>query len=422
MKNIIFLSLIFLINISCNSDNHKNKINASDFSRFSTDKTVEIEIDTQHALKIDIEDFVSNEILLSDIYEDIDFVFLDDDLSNPITSVDKVDFDDNYIYLTDWYNSNSITIFDRVTGKLVNKILPNGEGPREYTRLYDVFVNQHKNEINIFDGDLRKHIVYTYSGDFIRERRLPYRIGKITIFEDYILNYTQNVPNDHLGLNKMELVISDSLNNILALAFPYQRKDELNEFYGRNYFSKNDEVVTISPRFKNQIYQIDRHKNQFILKEIIDVNLGRYQLDSVFYQKETESFLKKIKKTKNLFFGNGHHFVTDNWIYFRFDNLGKYLELYHNKKSNKTFVGKEIKIDFGTLIFPGPISAYNNQSIAVGRAYELLPYKKLTTEQWSELESQINFDISKFKNFIMSLDLQKVDNDTHIAFIYKLKS
>jgi len=105
---------------------------------------------------------------LSEIAEEIDYIFLETNDSCLMTDIKEVIYDPPYYFIMD-NNEKSIFIFNEA-GNFVNTISALGQGPQEYTMIYsfDVF----DNILYIYDYNQRKILKYMVNGKFINAFRI----------------------------------------------------------------------------------------------------------------------------------------------------------------------------------------------------------------------------------------------------------
>jgi len=101
--------------------------------------------------------------LLTDVADDIEYVFLETNDSCLMADIYKVLYDPPYYFIKD-YRGYSIFIFDE-TGKYANTISSLGQGPQEYICIDDFTV--HNNLLYILDRDQKKILKYGIDGKCI---------------------------------------------------------------------------------------------------------------------------------------------------------------------------------------------------------------------------------------------------------------
>jgi hypothetical protein len=111
------------------------------------------------ATEINLNGYYSETIQLSSIIDTFSFLKLDDSDNNFIGEIDKIVFNENYIFVMDKYISESVQAFDKVTGEKIFVLNNHGDGPGEFKSLYDFVVNFESQEILIFDGRRAKFLI-----------------------------------------------------------------------------------------------------------------------------------------------------------------------------------------------------------------------------------------------------------------------
>ena len=126
---------------------------------------------------------------LSEVAEDIEYVFLETNDSCLVADIYSVVYDPPYYFITDRFET-SIFIFDE-TGKYVHTISARGQGPQEYTKIdhYSVY----NNVLYILDEDQRKILKYEVNGQCTGVFHInEYASGIKALNEDEILTVTLN--------------------------------------------------------------------------------------------------------------------------------------------------------------------------------------------------------------------------------------
>ncbi len=80
---------------------------------------------------------------------------------------------DKYLVVKNWINDGNIFVFDRKTGKAINKINRKGKGAEEYEFIGGIVLDEDNNELFVNCVVTKKLFVYDLSGNF--KRSLKYR-------------------------------------------------------------------------------------------------------------------------------------------------------------------------------------------------------------------------------------------------------
>ena len=136
---------------------------------------------------IDLEiGFQSKEFFrLSEVAVDVEYVFLETNDDCLLADIRNIVYDPPYFFVTDRFEK-TIFIFNE-TGRYINKISAVGQGPHEYTEIYNF--DAKNNCVHILDYNLRKIFTYDISGKFINDLKVDARTSflKISFENDLIL-------------------------------------------------------------------------------------------------------------------------------------------------------------------------------------------------------------------------------------------
>ena len=411
-KSFSFIFILFLI-ISCNKKNKAdNKFdNIIDNVRIDNKK---IKINNKKNI-VDCESIIENKFKLSEIIDTFEILSIKDKGDLLIADIDKIIFNDSIIFILDQFNSKIIKSCSKQTGEIITTFSKHGEGPGEFNEIYDFDVDFNKKEVLIFDGSQSKCITYNFSGKFICEKKLPFRIGNIRILNDKkFINYTRLSPNEHLGsLYKNEEVITFDENfNVLSCGLNYDENEIKNSYFGRDYLSKNNGTVSIFPRFKNSVYEYYPNTDELNQLITFDFDDKDVELSDVIY--DVEDFFHKRKGDQKLF-SNGSHFINKDWIGVSYERYQKSnILLFYDRRSHKIIGGNDVINDVDYLPFFGfPISVYDKQCVTVidnNVIYSLLNLPKKQKDI-----------IYKKKKISISIEEKLKDYENPVLLFYKLK-
>lgn len=172
MKQLHFILLVYILLIGCNSQKqHQQEAETFPAINLSEDNVQKVQ-----------------SLPLSDAVQTIDIIPLeatDESILSDITDV-QVTASDIWVRVT---KDQSIFRFSR-SGKFLNKVGKIGQGPEEYTQLWDFIVDDEKKEVTVI-STISGVKVYDYEGNYIR-RRTPLMVDKLTNgAETQFVNYLQ---------------------------------------------------------------------------------------------------------------------------------------------------------------------------------------------------------------------------------------
>ena len=200
MRNIYFYPIVFLafLMLSCKAGQQKEQP-----KKISSTKDF-YEID----LSKDFTGNNCNNLLLSDIVEDVEYVQLETTDDCLIDQSNFYAFTDKDIYvLNKNYKNEELFRFDRATGKFVEEIGQIGQGPKDMMRPGAIYADN--NYVYASSSATNKIYVYDKDGEFVRT--IPTRRGwgeRITVLQNkYIIHNTgwdYMVRSDDYGNNSQE--------------------------------------------------------------------------------------------------------------------------------------------------------------------------------------------------------------------------
>jgi hypothetical protein len=222
--------------------------------------------------------------------------------------IDKIINHKNRIYLLDMDQTYSVFIYD-TTGKFVNVIENQGQGPNEYVHLSDIFINQEDETLNLVSRIGNKILKYDLDGNFITKQRAPQGFSQISKIENGYIGCMNNLidninkPYNVWTLsNTMELKegffeIDPTWNskNMKRLIFSnYENKTYYTTPMDFNIYCLEDNVFSIVYTFDFGKYTWPKECKEFDKHEklIHEVNMGHYSyIDQIDNFQETKNHL-----------------------------------------------------------------------------------------------------------------------------------
>lgn len=198
MSNKVFFAVIFTALLSvCKDKRQENNVETPTAKTF-------YEID----LSKDFTGNNCNNLLLSDIVEDVEYVQLETTDNCLIDQSTFYTFTDKDIYVLNTnYKNEELFRFDRATGKFVGEIGQIGQGPKDMLRPGAIYADN--NYVYASSSATNKIYVYDKDGEFVRT--IPTRRGwgeRITVLQNkYIIHNTgwdYMVTSDDDGSNSQE--------------------------------------------------------------------------------------------------------------------------------------------------------------------------------------------------------------------------
>lgn len=194
--------------------------------------------------------------LLSEVAEDIEYIFLEANDSSLISDIRKVVYDYPYYYIMDSFEK-SIFIFDGA-GKFVNVISALGQGPREYTMIYNFEV--YDGIIYILDYNLKKIFKYDINGKFINAFQVDEWVSFLKVIDNdnlllVIKNYDFIVNNEYVN-NGYVFLQYDKDFNLIRKFQPMERKGHEIGWSFHSFYRQRDTVVYWEYNIFDTVYNV----------------------------------------------------------------------------------------------------------------------------------------------------------------------
>lgn len=227
MRKLIFL--IFMISIyGCDSNNYTGQ---------SMEDTVLIDF-SKELNKVNFSELISDEFKV---------VQLESTENSLIGHVNKVLFQDEYIFVFDWHMAKSIFMFSN-SGKFIRKIGESGPGPEELEGPSDFFIDD--NLIYILDMGINIKI-FNFEGEFVKSQRVD-SIGAV----NFIKLSGAEIYGFIGGNADHNLKITNGDFNVIHSYFPYQNRDLDKIIINPLYRNESDGKIIYRRNLNDTLYQI----------------------------------------------------------------------------------------------------------------------------------------------------------------------
>jgi hypothetical protein len=362
---------------------------------------------------INIESGMNNpgNLVLSDIANEIQYIPLETNEYNLIGNVNKIKFNDDYIFVQD-KNPPSLHVFDHY-GKYLRKIGKHGRGPNEFSYLNDFTFSNVKPRVWLLTSIPYKIMEYNFNGAFVKQ--IEYSMSDNyncieSLFNDkYLIMRTNSFGNTPFTFS----IFSEDGKHLKNAIIP-----EKFEYTGSVLSSKNNFWFNV---FNNNCYVKENVLNdtlyrissslEFLPKYIFDSGKYRQTLD--FRQNFTDYYKRK---DLNYIIHNTFFETSKVLIYCYLFNMNSRLNYYDKTlKKSYTFKNKGIPNDLdGGFDF---IPEYQINDLIIGyiSVLELKDYVasgifKNSTPKYPEKKKEL-------ERLAKSLD----ENDNPVLILVKLK-
>ena len=401
MKKYMSFLIITVIILSCCKPNNPN----------STDTSVieEIKIDAKEGIIYPLDSLFSGKVW---------FVKLETKNDNLIGEVSNIFFDDDLIFVVDANKTKSVFIFN-MDGTYCTKISSFGNGPGEYSLMFNVFLLKDKKEIVVIDIPQRKQIHYSYSGEFISEDNYSFPAYNCEILESgnkvyYVADL--ETPDFENPENNV-LVVTDDKNKIIYSACNEFKSESFNLFQQKEFWKYDDELY-FYPDYSDTLFLIT--DNGAVAKYHIDVIRDKMPHPSQIEDVTTESFIRDY--LNKYYYFDGRFIELEDLTYLELANAGLKIIYSHNTKNTYLCIDK---INTLYQFFSKPIARYEKNTIVEATVpIRMLDYKKYLYEDLpiiKEKNPEMNI-VEMEKNFQDSLYNNLEEEDNPVLFFYGLNT
>ncbi|TXE08919.1 6-bladed beta-propeller [Algoriphagus aquimarinus] len=331
MKNLPFI-ILTLVLISCG---HKQKSNTNNtISIRDTSLTDDLELKTIQLLKLQPNTFAQ------------------------ISSIDKVVFTTDRIFILDKTIGNAIFIFD-FEGSFVNYIYRVGEGPGEYGEIENVFWNSFTNELILIPMDYKKKIFFDRNGNFLNEEFYTQEI----VYADLVFLENGELFVNYSSLNAESNVAlyQDGLQKMAA--FPFDPLMDDNPLNYRSIISKvDDSNYLLTLGLRDTLYSLNIEDYQIHPKYFLD-----FGNELSFEDFNTQPNPLKYFMENDIYVGVMDLFQTKDFVSFTTLNFEGLHGRIYSKSAGKSYSTQElIEQKLGQLGFEGVLGiTVKNEFVAV---------------------------------------------------------
>jgi hypothetical protein len=146
------------------------------------------------------------------------FVPLQFEKSNPISEITKAYFYNNEYYILD-STLGTIGVYD-ATGEFVRSYGKIGVGPAEYTDIMDFCLDIENKEIFILSLDLRKVLIFSLEGKFVKYFKIPFQANRIALVDSEKIAFSLTYYDE----TNENLKVTDRSGKVLYSDFPFPKE------------------------------------------------------------------------------------------------------------------------------------------------------------------------------------------------------
>jgi len=309
-------------------------------------------------------------IYASSVFDSIAYLTLPFDEITTIGSIDKIEVYNSKYYFWDKIG-RKIWCYDN-RGNYIFKLDKRGQGPGEYTQIYDFNIDKEHQQIQILDRNLRKILCYDLNGNYIKDVKLEVAASQFAVLQNGFLLHTGGMDifmGKDKNLFRYNLFISDSEGNVERRYCPY--KEFLDDYVGFKVFSIHEEKKFYRYARNDTIYEFDDAGN-LACKFLFD--FGKYRIPNNINNKEMAS--RYLNNPNIAFVFETFHTQQHMFVSYGFANKFRFLLM--DKKNETILNGSflENDIDGISFAYSPPIYAWEDKLIFVREASEIIAQKK----------------------------------------------
>lgn len=320
---------------------------------------------------------------MSEFFADIEIIPLETNELSVIGKSGKLIQYGDTIYILDTEQA-ALFLFGK-DGAFIDKISNPGNGPGEYSLLYDFEINRFTGNIELLDPR-GKIIIYSPNLDFIRSIHLPVR----AVHNFFYLNPDTIILHSEYENERLSF-FSIKENRIIKSAFSFTEEAQNMPSRGSTHSSFQFTLgkVLFSIPYSNSIYEISG--TDLILRKEWD--FGKYNFSFDDLEKNLSDFQKanQFLSLKDKVYSFYYYLENENYIFTRFIFKKEWIHLIVDKKMEKYYLLNR----FEDGLYPPIIrSISNNEVISINEPHTLSEYvsKNVLSDQQVKILETIRAD------------------------------
>ncbi len=219
---------------------------------------------------------------LKTVLSDVKFIYLQKDSSHQIGKIFKILFRNGKIYISDRFKTKALFIYQK-DGKLIKIISKLGKGEGEYLDLTDFNINPTNNNIYIYDAQLRKILIYSDNGDFVRTVKFDFIAGSFVLSNGKIIfdkfNMLERNGNNIFDNN---LIVCNKEGKPIKGYLPIDKELFMYNFGPMNGLRKYKNHILYLPPISNQIFSYNAKQES--ISKLYYLDFGKKWPDDAFFK------------------------------------------------------------------------------------------------------------------------------------------
>ena len=358
IKIAALLSFILLMNCS---NETKSRYSQKQIASLHIASAKILDVKSESVEKLNLNPFLKEQSFnFGSLIKKIELTPLETTDASFISDIKKIIVTESYIYIHDDFKGGGVIVFDR-DGKFIKRI-PNGKGPGELTRLYDIAFDNSNKELIVYQHSLL--LFFTPSGQFVQQKKLPFGFYNFTVINDkYVFKTHNKQTNEHLkGLADFRLLITNKDFKIKFAGLSSPQSDVNIEH--NTYLHQNCNNLYISQKFDNTIYQFIDSISELRARYFIDY--GKKELPNKYTQGTWEKFENSVKKNDYYFFlgkfidtKDHNAFFLENWF------INNQTVIFRSKKTGNMIGGTNAEYNLNEIpAIAFPVTTFDNYFIS----------------------------------------------------------
>jgi hypothetical protein len=326
---ILFLGVLFC---ACSERKSNPRFTEGQIDSLHIENTTVLNIDAESVIDVHLNPFLKEqEYDFAALLQEVNLIPLETPLDKDESLLDaiyKVIATDSNIYIYDKFKGGGLVVFDN-EGKFIRRI-PNGPGPGELSRLYDIDYDANENKLIAYVHSFLLH--YTSDGEFIKRERLPFGFYNFMVTPDgYLFKTLDKQGNGHLqNLENYTLLVTDKNFAIKSAGLPYYESD-LN-YTGYNYLYRNGNELTVTQRFTDTIYQYFYQTGRLKAKYVLDYSQKAFP--KRLLQEDSKMFFDEARQNDYYYYLGEYLETPGHTVFFlKNDYIGQKIIVYRDRKT-----------------------------------------------------------------------------------------
>ena len=279
---------------------------------------------TQSKWEPDLLNEATDSIGYSLFVDSIEYINLETNDSCLIGRIEDMAISENRLFVFD-KRQQTIWIFDR-DGKYINKIYKKGNGPGEYSQMYQFEYDPKNNQIVILSSWEQKLLFYTPEGEYLKSIELGIKAqdfkicpqGGFILSRAGIADITAGIYYQPASIKEAKLLVGRQSNHLVSI----------NTFW--ELCSYGDIICFMAPNFNNTVYRYENQKLSIEYPFQMKPDLKHEYKENVSLQ-HFDDFLRTI------------YLEGEKWIYAGYwSSVDDTRAILYSKEEGKYWIGKSM--------------------------------------------------------------------------------